>query len=99
MWVDMEMEVQRGPGLTAELGPSRAPAKPFNSSVDAFPLHTHPPLLKGQSGRCHLAFCSQPAPGISIQEHTGPPSPLVRGWICSHGDKESIPLLNLVTSL
>jgi len=41
MWVDMEMEVQRGPGLTAELGPSRAPAKPFNSNVDAFPLHTH----------------------------------------------------------
>lgn len=41
MWADMETEVQRGPGLTAELGPLRAPAKPVNSNVDAFPLRTH----------------------------------------------------------
>ena len=41
MWVDMETEAQRGPGLTAELGTSRAPAKPFSSTADALPLHAH----------------------------------------------------------
>ena len=80
--------------------PIEGSSRAFQLQCRCFPpTHTHPPLLEGQSGNCRLASCSQPAPGIRIQEHSGPPSPLVRGRTCSHGNKESIPLLNLVTSL